>query len=328
MMNFDQLIFIVSQPRSGSSLLQQLLLSTKKIKSDPEPWMMLPLIYTFKETNNQQGYNPNYAYINMMRYLRNNNKIKLLKNEIKKLTIKLYGIDKMDGNYIYYLDKTPRYYHIINELQELFPDSKIIILLRNPISVFASILDYNFNGDIFKMFSSNDRIHDLYTAPRIFADLKSKKTKNILFVKYEEIINDPSIELGRVNDFLNLRYQFKNDISYNVSEEFFKSNAIDRKSVLKHDSIQKEYTDSWRKVINTRLKKDILESYLMSLGRNIIEKLGYDYSTLLSDVKNHKVKFNLSIDYSYVYPGNIGLRGVDYYKNKLILQLNKLIFND
>ena len=41
----------------------------------------------------------------------------------------------------YFLDKTPRYYHILNDLIRIFPNAKFIILTRNPISIFASSIE-------------------------------------------------------------------------------------------------------------------------------------------------------------------------------------------
>ena len=41
----------------------------------------------------------------------------------------------------YFLDKTPRYYWIIPELQRVFPRATFIILLRNPLAVLCSIIN-------------------------------------------------------------------------------------------------------------------------------------------------------------------------------------------
>ena len=82
------------------------------------------------------------------------------KKDIQKLSLKLYNYNQLDKGQLYFLDKTPRYYHIIQELKDLFPESKFVILVRNPVSVFSSIMDYNFKGDINKIFK-DDRMHDL-----------------------------------------------------------------------------------------------------------------------------------------------------------------------
>ena len=64
--------------------------------------------------------------------------LSLYKGEVKKLALQLYSKEGLPGKYV--LDKTPRYYHILPELLELFPKAKFVLLQRNPLSVFASIL--------------------------------------------------------------------------------------------------------------------------------------------------------------------------------------------
>ena len=65
----SKLIFLISQPRSGSSLLQQLLMLHPDIDSTPESWQMLTLIHTYKPTDTSEGYNPNFATKNFIRDL-------------------------------------------------------------------------------------------------------------------------------------------------------------------------------------------------------------------------------------------------------------------
>lgn len=68
---FDEhLIFIISQPRSASSMLQLLLNSHPKITSLPEPWLILPLVYTFKYPGVKADYNSSFAFHGLNDYLR------------------------------------------------------------------------------------------------------------------------------------------------------------------------------------------------------------------------------------------------------------------
>jgi len=48
----------------------------------------------------------------------------------------------------FFLDKTPRYYFIIPELKNVFPEAKFIILLRNPLAVLSSILNTWFQNNL------------------------------------------------------------------------------------------------------------------------------------------------------------------------------------
>ena len=56
-----------------------------------------------------------------------------------------------DSDSIYFLDKTPRYYLILKELEQVFPDAKFIFLFRNPVQIYASMLS-TWGKDTFKVF--------------------------------------------------------------------------------------------------------------------------------------------------------------------------------
>ncbi len=287
-MKESQLIFLISQPRSGSSMLQQLLLSSEKIVSKPEPWFMLSLINTYKENDTECGYNYFYAYKNFINYINHSEAgIDFLKSKIKELALDLYALSVQDNNTAtYFLDKTPRYYHIVNELIDLFPDAKFIFLSRNPVAVFSSILHYNFNGNIKAMFK-NDRIHDLYTAIDIISEFKQKKIKNTFFVNYENIIKKVESELKSLFDFLNLSYP-EHIGRYNVSKDFAESFAVDKKSLNKHSEPVSDYLNNWKKYINTYEKKKILLEYIKSLDGDKVNILGY--TNIEDEVNKIKVK--------------------------------------
>ena len=117
MINEKNIVFLISQPRSGSSLLQQLLSSHPSIASLPEPWFMLPLVYTYKYPGTESDYNSRFANICLHDYLqRFDNGKELYKHYLKNLALKLYDLALADQEGAqYFLDKTPRYYHIIEE---------------------------------------------------------------------------------------------------------------------------------------------------------------------------------------------------------------------
>ena len=49
-------VFLISLPRSGSTLLQKMLMAHPEIDSCAEPWIMLPLIYSTKRVGIESEY--------------------------------------------------------------------------------------------------------------------------------------------------------------------------------------------------------------------------------------------------------------------------------
>lgn len=325
MIKEENLLFIISQPRSGSSLLQQLLISTKKVKSVPEPWFMLSLIETYRKTSNQSGYNPLYAHINFMEYLERHTGSKNdFVGQIKKIALELYKLNGLNEKEIYFLDKTPRYYHILEELKELLPLAKFIILIRNPISVFASILDYNCQGDINEVLKQ-DKYHDLFTAPKkIVSILRGWDKENYHVVHYEDLVKDSVPTLNRLKSYLHIEPS-QLEASYKVDNEFLHSRGIDKKSLAAHNWISNEFTDGWKKSIDNYQKKQLLLDYIQELGSQTVSSLGYDYKKLINQISAHEVKSKLSVKYNYLLYGAQKVSTVDFIKSRINEKLNNLL---
>lgn len=295
-MRQEKLIFLISQPRSGSSLIQHLLMGSDKINSVPEPWQMLALVSTYKNFDVMQGFNQRFTSINFKRYLNTipNGYLNYLE-EVKCLSLKMYG--ERAKNSEFFLDKTPRYYHIIPELYQLFPRAKYIFLVRNPLAVFSSILDYNFKGDVYEFLASNDRLDDLLLAPQnIFTS--SINTDNSLIIRYEDVIENSEEVISKVFKYLGINQTPVK--SYSITNEFKKSTSIDTKSLHRHDMPVKDYLYSWKSVINSTQKKRAALDYLDKLNSQFEDYFGYDLVNIRNELSIHKPKtrssFNLSFD--------------------------------
>ncbi|NRB59423.1 MAG: sulfotransferase [Winogradskyella sp.] len=318
-MTDSSLIFIISQPRSGSSLLQQLLLNNIEIVSSPEPWQMLSLIYTYKKNNIASSYNPFYAVENFTRYLdEREDGFEDYKNRVKKLALDLYK-DRL-GEHQYFLDKTPRYYHIIKELYEFFPNAKFIFLVRNPLAVFASILDYNFKGDYKKFLKSEDRIDDLFLAPKLVEE-GIKIIKDSITISYEDLITNTDNTLKKINSFLSLETPLQAD--YEVKGSFSNSKHVDTKSLDKHSKPVSDYLDSWKKTINTIQKKQLALEYLAKLQQ--VDSSRYNIREIEKMLKVHSTdKTNLfSIPLDLLINREEKLSIFQLIKKRILIKLNK-----
>lgn len=319
-MNSDQLIFLISPPRSGSSMLQQLICSNDTVHSLPEPWFMLSLINLFKKDSpiSFNGFNHNGAIINRDRYL------KLIpdgaenfKKRVKQLALDTYS----DAFYSekekrLFLDKTPRYYHIIEELMDWFPNAKFILLVRNPLSVFTSIMDYNFDGKL-DWLSREDRRHDIISS---FEQVeKFKDLPKTHFVRYEDLVTNPVQCLTDINAYLGFEQSDK-ITQYEVSKEFKGSISIDTKSVHKHNKPVKDYLENWRKSVDTKQKKRLLLEYLELLDSTTLSNLGYNKNELKTQCLSlNPKKGNITFPFRFFTNNNgQGLKWFDKIYMKMI----------
>ena len=146
-------IFIFSLPRSGSTLLQRVLMSHSQIASVAEPWLMLPFCYAHKKKGVLAEYSHSVstdAFADFINNLPNGENDYF--EALNEFACTLYQKQCMN-NETYFLDKTPRYYFIVPEILEIFPDAKFIFLFRNPLHVMSSIIQTWCDGNLRKLYS-------------------------------------------------------------------------------------------------------------------------------------------------------------------------------
>ena len=136
-MKEENLIFIVSQPRSGSTYLQNLLSNNKEINTCSEPWVLLNFANQIKPKLLQAKFDNELA-INAFSHYQNKYSEFDFKEKQKQFLLSLY--EPMFQGFNFVIDKTPRYWEILEDIVRIFPKSKVIILKRNPIDVARSMI--------------------------------------------------------------------------------------------------------------------------------------------------------------------------------------------
>lgn len=270
----EELIFLISQPRSGSTLLQHILGSHEDILTLPEPWHMLHMVYANKSEGLNAEYNAAYAYKALQDFL---NRIDggqdIYADATRKFALRLYRAALRGTNKSIFLDKTPRYFLIIEELQSLFPKAKFIFLLRNPVSVFASILNDSFKGDWWRMITQEDRRKDLLLAPHKIMDGINRLGQSAITVKYEELVMTPSVVIESLCNNLRIKYDAQM-LEYGSKTKFDENSFGDSKSVHKHTSAVNQYIDAWKSILDTKAKIALAKAYLNLLGDDILSIYG------------------------------------------------------
>ncbi len=104
------LIFLISQPRSGSTLLQHILGSHSQIHTLPEPWLMLHPVYALRSSGYNAEYQAKTAYLALEEFLENiPNGNQVYYEAIGKMISHIYQTSLNTVNKQFFLDKTPRY---------------------------------------------------------------------------------------------------------------------------------------------------------------------------------------------------------------------------
>lgn len=201
-MKEENLIFIVSQPRSGSTYLQNLLSNNEVTNTCSESWILLNFPNLLNPNLVQTKFDNKLASKAFAGY---QNKFKDFDfSELqKKFLLDLYS--PMSKGFEFVIDKTPRYWEILEEIHQLFPKSKIILLKRNPIEVAKSMI-ITWNLNTIPALANFKR--DLIIAPKRILAFQEKYSNDpkIYALTYESLIGETFVEIKKLYEWLGIPF--------------------------------------------------------------------------------------------------------------------------
>lgn len=308
-MQDDQLIFMISLPRSGSTLLQKILGGHSDIYTRSEPWLMLHPLYAFKTEGIQTRYNAKLAVVGVQNFLQElpTEDENYYFSRIRDCYLSLYAPYLSASGKERFLDKTPRYYEIFDELQKTFPRAKFIVLYRNPLAVFASILETWVKGNYEKL---KNYQCDLYTGVEFLQrDLTAYANTHV--IRYEELLLNPEGETEALFDFLKLPNQPDCiDYGHHKGERWMYG---DPETVYKKTRPDSQHIDAWHKQLAKPEECKLISDYLQSLGATAFTRLGYSFGDAEKAIADASQEHNGSPD-SGISLGNLLLSDAELIK--------------
>jgi hypothetical protein len=271
-------LFLLSLPRSGSTLAQRILAAHEAIATASEPWILLPYLYTLRE----RGAYAEYSHRVLVRAVEDF--CKVLPHgrddyvaEIRELALRLYCKASPDGTR-YFLDKTPRYHLVSDEIIAAFPDGRYLVLWRNPLAVVASLIEtwaggkwnlYRFKVDLF------DGIENLIQT-------YERHEEKLHAVRYEALITQPEETWGNVFRYLGL--PFDSSILALFGNVELTGRWGDHTGTERYAAVSSEPLERWKRVLNNPVRKAWCRRYLRWIGRERLAVMGYDLDVLIAEL--------------------------------------------
>jgi hypothetical protein len=266
------LVFILSTPRAGSTLLGAILGSHSQILSPPEPWLMLVLAGLRDDTLIVRT---RFDYRYARRAIHNAFRQEIIDRSFNAFARTAYdGLLESSGKSII-VDKTPPYYQILPFLDDIFPKAHKIYLQRNPLDVIASAKS-TWNVSIHDIMSnplSRNTFH-LTVSFRILADHFRVDRSDTLRVRYEDLIKDPSSVISSLCTFLSLPFE-ASMLNYGENRrlvENYRRSAAGDRHVLEHSTVHGNSMGRWRAVLTPEEVREILQT----LGSRVFIDSDYD----------------------------------------------------
>jgi hypothetical protein len=197
---YKEPIFVVGTPRSGTTLLQAILVNSGIFFPMPETHFFSRVAYGVPESN--IGKEDRQKILHM---LSKKVRIEIDKQIIWGLEYKIDIFEYIIGtfntdNKKTFLEKTPRHVFFYEEIVKYYPDARFVCIIREPKNIISSQITKTTNPN-----KSIIRISLLYNkiARSI---LKIRKNDNVLLMRYEDLTTEPEQTISGLFEFLKLSY--------------------------------------------------------------------------------------------------------------------------
>jgi hypothetical protein len=273
-------LFVFSITRSGSTLVQRVLGAYPEVATVSEPWLLIPLLYTRRREGVIAEYTHGLAADAIEDFCRVlPNGAEDYRAELRRFVQRLYAEAARGSGARYFLDKTPPYFFVIDDVLALFPDAPAILLWRNPLSVLASLID--FDGGAWDPARYRENLFDGLAR---LVEARRRHGERLWTVRYEDLVAGGDAEWRRIADHLGLA--FDPTTLTRFPEVRLEGRMGDPFGVRQYSTLSAAPLDKWRRRLNNPLRKAWAARWLRWLGRERLEVMGYDLEVLLAQLRS------------------------------------------
>ena len=196
--------FIISLPRSGSSLLQNLIVSnSSNTITREEPWLLLWL-FDFMVPESISSYSTDFRNRAIDKFFAGD--LELKAGEIADSVYRSIAGKKI------FLDKTPRYFYVIDSILKVWGAESVVVLVRDPVQVYFSMLAKHNN----RIRTAYSDLQDLIIGSNRIA--KAASDPDVLVVNYTDLIN-AKVEIDGILEHLGVSKKEVTNLSYNTPKK-------------------------------------------------------------------------------------------------------------
>jgi len=253
-------IFFVGFPRSGTTLVEQILSSNKNIEASGEEVLLNDLI-DFAKSNIESS----KPYPVFMQDYDTEAKIAKVRDEYY---IKLKSVCGFEGGNHLFIDKLPLNIIDLGFINQIFPDAKIIMAYRDPRDVCLSCFmqAFQLNPAMIQFLTLKDTANFYVKTMELWEQYKEVLDLDLFEYKYEDLVADSESITKNMVEFLGEEWSVEMLEYYKcvASKHVATPSFADVKSPIYSRAVQRwrNYSDEIKEV------EDVLEPY--------IKKFGYD----------------------------------------------------
>jgi hypothetical protein len=267
-------IFLLSQPRSGSTLLQRVIAQHPEVATVPEPWLLMPFLATAGRSFPALGAWDRTTARAMSDFAGRLPDGAERSQAVRDYALGLYS-QAAGPDAAFFLDKTPPYSLFVDELLDWFPEAKLVVLWRNPLAVVASVVSTFCDG----RWTPTRYSLSLFDTLESLVGAVGRHGDRILTVRYEDLVgHDPRI-------WTDLTSHLGIEVDATALERYSTVNVAgalgDPTGQTLYGRVSTEPLEKWKGVVGSPLRVAWCRRYLRWIGRDRLSTMGYSLDELL-----------------------------------------------
>jgi hypothetical protein len=287
-------IFLFSVSRSGSTLVQRVIAAHDGVATVSEPWLLLPYAYSLRGKGIDAEYFHPLLATAIGDFCRELDEgVDAYRREHRRLALRLYesaaraqerdadggAASPGGGGARYFLDKSPSYYLIAEEVMRTFPEGKFVFLWRNPLSVMASIMETFNEGRWHPTVGRGDLFLGL---PRLTAAYRSNRGRAHA-VRFEDLLDGDERPWRELMGYLEI--EFEPQALRRFSQVRLSGRMGDPTDGRRHATLDSATTQKWKQTLANPLRKEWCRRYLEFLGPERLRVMGYEPGELARELE-------------------------------------------
>ncbi|MFP6581033.1 MAG: sulfotransferase [Candidatus Hydrogenedentota bacterium] len=281
------MLFVISSPRSGSTMLERMLESHSQIKGGPEPHLLTPLAHLGVWDNVEKApYDHVLAAESQKMFVEGLPKgVADYWDACRAYCDVLYGRWMESSEKTICLDKTPAYGLILPFMAKVFPDAKFVVLTRHPLATFSSFANSFFDGD-YEVAQQYNPLLNRYV-PALAAFLRQTDVP-FVHVRYEDLVSDPEASMKLIYDYIGVDFEAGTiDYGSHQRDESADKGLGDPIGVQQHSRPSTESVEKWAEELSADGEKlSLMQTIIGHLDATDLETIGYPAELLWQPLEN------------------------------------------
>jgi hypothetical protein len=277
-------ILLLSLPRSGSTLVQRILGAHDGVATASEPWLLLPLLLPLRDDIPAPGgWQPRIheALSDFSRTLPDG--VGSYERSVGDAARTIY--EEAAGGAQFYLDKTPPYFLVIDEIARTLPEARIVVLWRNPLAVLSSVVETFCEG----RWRPQDYPTSLFGGLTRLVDGVRRHGERIHTVRYEDLIDGSEGEWRRLAEFIGIEFDPTSLARFPQVE--LDGAMGDPVGTRAYSRLEQGPTEKWRETISNPVRRLWAQRYLDWIGAERLEVMGYNHARLSAELGDTRMSF-------------------------------------